>query len=134
MSNERILCETQEIKMKFWEKLIMIWIIIIVIVLLMIPMIKIEDECNGEELNNYKYLCEEYKYPRGIFPLLPLDCREYHKETNKVKWLNGKTYQNSCYACRDCQKYFYYEKNVLEATVDKLRNLNIIRSNTWNEK
>lgn len=115
------------------KKFILIIVIIAAITTIMaLPIIKTKSECQKwDELNDYLFHCENNvaeinkKYP-WYSPELPMDCREYRDERNPVIWKNWKEYQNSCYACRDCQKYFYNKDSekisILKLIINKLKN------------
>ena len=102
-------------------------IIIIIAIIISLPIIKTKNKCQKwDELNDYLFHCENNvaeinkKYP-WYSPELPMDCREYRDEDDPVIWQNWKKYKNSCYACRDCQKYFYKKTSILKLILNKLK-------------
>ena len=87
---------------------ILLIILVILTTILLIPKVKIKSECQQwAELEGYWARCNNDKDKLAFWiPMQSRDCREYRTENNPVIWLNGKEYQNSCQACKDCQKNF----------------------------
>lgn len=106
------------------KKIIILWTIIIaVIALITLPIIPNKCKKENDELYDYQMNCSKknkgyWSLGPGDEPMLPIDCREYNNEYKPVIWLNLKKYKNSCYACRDCQKWFFW-KSILNLLIQK---------------
>lgn len=126
------------------KKIILIWIIIITTITFL-PIIKENISCKGP---NYLYQCisdnhyeicpikENSKiiyddWTISVIASGQWECQTYKVE-KKVIGLDGKIYENWCYACNNNQQWYYKKTNIINIVINKIKNIIIrIKNNLW---